>query len=97
MRTLVIIQPILMTMMMSSVQVWGRDMADLAIYDFAARNVVNIASNKFREIVISSNPTQSNFFTITRVGLQKLAVRERNNNGAIVSTAELPFFVSDYA
>ena len=76
---------------------YGRDLGDLSIYDFAKGAVVNITSNRFREVVIDATPKQTSFFTITRLDSQKLVIRERADSGTILSASELPFFVSGYA
>ena len=76
---------------------YGRSLADLSIYDFAKGAVVNIASNRFREVVIDATPKQASFFTISRLESEKLVIRERADTGAILSASELPFFVSGYA
>jgi len=69
----------------------------LAIYDFAKGAVVNVSSNRFREIVIDASPRHTNFFTLTRLDAPKLIIRERGEKGAILSVMELPFFVSGFA
>jgi len=74
---------------------WGS--ADIAIYDFTKSAVIGIASNRWREVVIDASPKQTNFFTITRLDAPKLIIRERGENGTILSELELPFFVSGYA
>lgn len=84
--------------MLIPVVAWGGNYsADLAIYDFSKSSVNGIASNRWREVVIDASPRHTNFFTITRLDSPKLIIRERGENGAILSESELPFFIPNSA
>lgn len=83
--------------LLAAVGASGAFSADLAIYDLTKSVVINVSSNRFREIVLDASPRRSTFLTLTRLREPKLIMRERNADGKLLSEVELPIFHSGYA
>lgn len=69
----------------------------LAIYDLETGQTRYVPWEAFREVVVDARPEYTNFFTLIRVGEAQLELRERDENGRLLSRRVLPFFREGYA